>query len=56
MSADKQVDGVIDALLGGDASAETRSALLAVQSPAGTPQHLSDLVAIVLGSSDFQRR
>jgi uncharacterized protein (DUF1800 family) len=56
MSADKQVDGIIDALLGGDASAETRSALLAVQSPAGAPQHLSDLVAIVLGSSDFQRR
>jgi uncharacterized protein (DUF1800 family) len=56
MSADKQVDGVIDALLGGDASAETRSALLAVQSPAGTPQHLSELVAIVLGSSDFQLR
>jgi len=56
MSADKQVDGVIDALLAGDASPETRDALLAVQSPPGTLQHIGDLVAIVIGSSDFQRR
>jgi hypothetical protein len=56
MDADRQVDGVVDALLGGDASAETRRAMLSVQSSSGTPQHIGELVAIALGSSDFQRR
>jgi uncharacterized protein (DUF1800 family) len=53
---EKQVDGIIDALLSGDTSPETRSAMLAVQTPAGTPQRIGDLVAIAIGSSDFQRR
>ena len=56
LSAEQQVDGVIAALLGGDASPETRQAMLAVQSPPKTPQHLGELVAVALGSSDFQRR
>jgi hypothetical protein len=56
MDADRQVDGVVEALLGGDASPETRRAMLSVQSSSGTPQHIGELVAIALGSSDFQRR
>ncbi|MGE5100260.1 MAG: DUF1800 family protein, partial [Deltaproteobacteria bacterium] len=56
LSGEKQADGVIDALLAGDASPETRDALLAVQSPPGTLQHVGELVAIVIGSSDYQRR
>jgi Uncharacterized protein conserved in bacteria len=56
MSPEQQVDGVIEALLAGDTSPETRDALLAVQSAPGTPQHIGDLVAIAIGSSDFQRR
>jgi uncharacterized protein (DUF1800 family) len=56
MTADRQVDGVIDALLAGDGSAELRRALLAVTSPPPTLQHIGDLVSIVIGSSDFQRR
>ena len=54
MTDAQQVDGVIDALLGGDASAEVRQALLGVQ--ATGPQRISELVSIVIGSSDFQRR
>ena len=53
---EQQVDGVISAVLGGDAAPETRRAMLAVQSPAKTPQHLGELLAVALGSSDFQRR
>jgi len=53
---EKQVDGIIDALLSGDTSPETRSAMLAVQTPAGTSQRIGDLVSIAIGSSDFQRR
>jgi len=56
MSPEKQVDGIIDALLTGDTSPETRDALRSVQSAPGTPQHIGDLVAIAIGSSDFQRR
>jgi len=53
---EQQVDDVISALLGGDASPETRQAMLAVQSPAKTPEHLGELLAVAIGSSDFQRR
>ena len=56
LSGPQQVDGVIDAVLGGDASPETRQAMLAVQSPPRTMAHLGELVAIAIGSSDFQRR
>ena len=56
MSGAEQVDAVIHGLLAGDASAETRSALLAVQGSPATLQHIADLVAIAIGSSDFQRR
>jgi hypothetical protein len=55
MDPKARIQGVIDAILGGEASAATRDALAAV--PTTNPrQHLSDLVAIALGSSDFQRR
>ena len=56
MNSGQEVDGVIDALLSADASVETRQAMLALQTPAHTRQHIGDLVAIALGSSDFQRR
>ncbi len=56
LSGPQQVDGVIDAVLDGDASPETRQAMLAVQSPPHTMAHLGELVAIAIGSSDFQRR
>jgi uncharacterized protein (DUF1800 family) len=56
LPAEQQVDDVISAVLGGDAAPETREAMLAVQSPSGTVRHLGELVAVALGSSDFQRR
>jgi hypothetical protein len=56
LPAEQQVDGVISAVLGGDAAPETREAMLAVQSASGTVRHLGELVAVALGSSDFQRR
>ena len=56
LPAEQQIDGVIAALLAGDASLETRQAMLAVQSPPNTPQHLGELLAVALGSADFQRR
>ena len=56
LEAEQEVDGVISAVLGGDAAPETRQAMLAVQSPPGTARHLGELVAVAIGSSDFQRR
>jgi uncharacterized protein (DUF1800 family) len=56
MPADKQADGVIDALLLGDTSPETRDAMLGVQAAPRSPERLANLVAITIGSSDFQRR
>ncbi|MFI5229983.1 MAG: DUF1800 domain-containing protein [Gemmatimonadales bacterium] len=56
LSADQVVDAVIDALLSGDASFQTRQAMLAAASPVGTPRRVGELVAVALGSSDFQRR
>lgn len=72
MSAAKeqQVDGVIAALLGGRATAETRAVLMSGENPlAGTPPEgaggtrggaqlrgLAQTVALAIGSPDFQRR
>jgi uncharacterized protein (DUF1800 family) len=63
MPLDRQVDGVVDQLLGGNASPETRSILLKGQNPlaaAGSPApvrpSLRDLLGIALGSPEFQRR
>ena len=60
---DKQVDGVVDQLLGGNASPETRSILFKGQNPlAGSNApppvrpSLRDLLGIALGSPEFQRR
>ncbi|HEY9226596.1 MAG TPA: DUF1800 domain-containing protein [Gemmatimonadaceae bacterium] len=56
-----QVDGVIDELLGGDVSADTRRILITGQNPVGpgAPPQLSGLpmlVGLALGSPEFQRR
>jgi uncharacterized protein (DUF1800 family) len=56
LGAEQQVDAVVAALLAGKASAETRTALLAIETPPHTLQHVGELVSTVLGSSDFQRR
>ena len=56
LDGERQVDAVVDAVLGGDASAGTRQALLAAQSPPHSLRRAGDLVAIAIGSSDFQRR
>jgi uncharacterized protein (DUF1800 family) len=56
LTHEQQVDAVVDALLSGDVSVETRRALLAIQSPPGTLQHVGELVAMAIASSDFQRR
>jgi uncharacterized protein (DUF1800 family) len=60
---DRQVDGVVDQLLGGNASPETRSILFKGQNPlaaASAPPpvrpSLRDLLGIALGSPEFQRR
>jgi uncharacterized protein (DUF1800 family) len=53
---EKRVDGVIDAILNGAASPETRSAMLAVQPSPRATQSLGELIAIAIGSSDFQHR
>jgi uncharacterized protein (DUF1800 family) len=64
---DKQVDGVIDELLGGGVSTETRQILLSGENPMlnnapamrnPTPQltGLPALVALALGAPEFQRR
>jgi hypothetical protein len=59
----QQVDGVIDALLYGYVSGETRAALERVRPNTSTPvtavarqQFLRDLVALALASPEFQRR
>jgi len=62
----QQVDGVIDALLGGSASPETREALSSGESPilAAAPNRppapqltgLAAIVGLALGSPEFQRR
>jgi uncharacterized protein (DUF1800 family) len=65
--ADKQVDGVVDELLGGDVSADTRRILISGENPmlAAAPQPkspvpqltgLAAIVALALGSPEFQRR
>ncbi|MEO6876833.1 MAG: DUF1800 domain-containing protein, partial [Gemmatimonadaceae bacterium] len=56
MDATDQVNGVLDALLAGDASSATRDALLEIHTASRTTQHIGELVSVVLGSSDFQRR
>jgi uncharacterized protein (DUF1800 family) len=60
---DRQVDGVVDQLLGGNVSPETRSILFKGQNPlveANAPPpvrpSLRDLLGIALGSPEFQRR
>ena len=55
-SADQQVNGVIDAVLVGVASPETRRAMLGLPPAVIPTQHLGQLLAIALGSADFQRR
>ena len=63
MPLDRQVDGVVDQLLGGNVSPETRSILFKGQNPlaaANAPPpvrpSLRDLLGIALGSPEFQRR
>lgn len=61
---EQQVEGVIDALLGGDASADTRAVLLSGANPllpdsgaAARPRDaLAQLVGLALGSPEFQRK
>jgi uncharacterized protein (DUF1800 family) len=67
---DRQVDGVVDQVLGGNASPETRSILFKGQNPlaavavadtgmvraAPARPSLKDLLGIALGSPEFQRR
>jgi uncharacterized protein (DUF1800 family) len=55
-SVDQQVNGVVDAILAGLASPETRRAMLGLPPSTIPTQHLGQLVAIALGSADFQRR
>jgi uncharacterized protein (DUF1800 family) len=63
MPLDRQVDGVVDQILGGNASPETRSImfkgqnpLAAANAPAPVRPSLKDLLGIALGSPEFQRR
>lgn len=63
MPLDKQVDGVVDQILGGNASPETReilfkgqNPLVATNAPAPVRPSLKDLLGIALGSPEFQRR
>ena len=63
MPLDRQVDGVIDQVLGGSASPETREILFKGQNPlaaqgAAAPARptLRDLLGLALGSPEFQRR
>jgi uncharacterized protein (DUF1800 family) len=63
MPLNRQVDGIVDQLLGGNASPETRSILFKGQNPlvggdAPPPARpsLRDLLGIALGSPEFQRR
>jgi hypothetical protein len=59
----QQVDGVVNQLLGGNASPETReilfkgqNPLVAADAPAPAKPSLKDLLGIALGSPEFQRR
>jgi uncharacterized protein (DUF1800 family) len=63
MPLDRQVDGVVDQILGGNASPETRrilfkgkNPLAAANAPAPVRPTLRDLLGIALGSPEFQRR
>ncbi len=64
MSLERQVDGVVEQILGGNASPETRSILFKGQNPLGSANgaaaparpSLKDLLGIALGSPEFQRR
>ncbi|MEP6833472.1 MAG: DUF1800 domain-containing protein [Gemmatimonas sp.] len=62
-SIEKQVDGVINALLGGHAEPETRKLMLATTAPDSIPPggtrgsaRLRELIEIALNSPDFQKR
>lgn len=64
----EQVDGVVEELLGGEVSPETRSILLSGVNPlagarpasntvdANAPRRLKDLIGLTLGAPEFQRR
>ena len=54
LSAEAQADAVIGAFLGGVASAPTRAALL--QANGSGEERLAEMVAVVLGAPEFQRR
>ena len=61
-SLERQVDGIVEQLLGGDVSPETRAVLISGQNPlaprarpADRPS-LRDLIGLALGSPEFQRR
>jgi uncharacterized protein (DUF1800 family) len=63
MPVAQQVDGVVNQLLGGNASPETReilfkgqNPLVAADTPAPAKPSLKDLLGIALGSPEFQRR
>ncbi|MEO9036164.1 MAG: DUF1800 domain-containing protein [Gemmatimonadaceae bacterium] len=64
LPADQQVDGVVDELLGGDVSAETRRILVSGENPmlASAPASknaltgLPAIIGLALGSPEFQRR
>ena len=61
---DQQVDGVVNAMLNGDASKETRGILVSGQNPLATSAaprnatqpNLRDLLGLAWGSPEFQRR
>jgi len=63
-SFDAQVDGVIEHVLGGDASRDTRDILVSGLNPLAAPvkrnltarPNLRDLLGLALGSPEFQRR
>jgi uncharacterized protein (DUF1800 family) len=62
MPLDRQVDGVVDQVLGGNVSPETRDILFKGQNPlaatgaAPARPTLRDLLGLALGSPEFQRR
>jgi hypothetical protein len=67
LPVDRQVDGVVDELLGGDVSADTRRILVSGENPmlASAPQPKSSIpqltglpavIGLALGSPEFQRR
>ncbi len=53
LSAGEEVDGVIAAVLSGDASRETRESLLGHRHAPRSLQHLGELVVMALGSPEF---